>query len=141
MEQVKLFGISRQKKSKISEPGSFSRYWDFIRVNFFIMWRNLLEYKVNLFSGFFMQFFYLGTHILLLLIISDNFGFIINWTSLDFILYLLFYDLTFMIAGIFIWQTQLFGIIINGELSNFLTKPLNPFFLQHLVKLMVLVLL
>jgi len=101
---------------------------EYMKAGFFITMKKISEYKANTYSALLAQIFYYITQILILYIISDNFGDVIGWNFYDFIFFFLLFDLVETIAGFFIWGIDSFRKVIQrGELNAYLNKPINRF--------------
>lgn len=100
---------------------------EFIKVNFYLLIKKLTEYKSNLYSSLIAESFYYTTMIFFFMILYNNFGNVISWSRLDFVLYFLINSFIFSINGIFLWKMELWYYIKEGILNNFLSRPINTF--------------
>lgn len=114
---------------------NFKRNWEYLKVNLFILKKQVFEYKVNFWIDFSSQILFLSLGIFFLYLWQINFGDVIGWTFLDFILFFTSIDTIWCLAGIFFWKGNLFNAITRGELNNSLIRPLNPFFAENFGKL------
>ena len=105
----------------------FRRNVDYIKVNLFLMWRTVMEYKTNFWSSIIIQVFFLGTYVLFFEAMTRNFGDIIGWNIWDFLLFLVLVDTIWVLSGVVFWSKSLFHSIISGELNNYLMRPINIF--------------
>lgn len=121
--------------SHIEKPFGWRRNLDYIKANFNIMWKNLTEYKINLYSAFLEQIVYYIVYLFFYIALSQSFSSIINWKIEDFLLYATFLDLILVIAGIFYWSKDLRPDILSGKLNLTLIRPLNPQFAYQLLNL------
>jgi ABC-type uncharacterized transport system permease subunit len=104
------------------KPFGIGRYWDYLKVIFFIMYKRLLEYKANFWSSWPLELIYFISMIFFYRVIFDNFESGLFWTFEDFILHMILAALLFGIGGIFMWKELLFEFIKSGELNQFLVR-------------------
>jgi len=90
-------------------------YLNYIKVNLFLMYKRLIEYKFNLFNVFF-------------LLISDIFADVVTWSFVDYMIYSLFLDILVHVAGTFSWGKNLTMQLKLGDFQMLLNKPGKPFF-------------
>ena len=122
MEKIDYF------KNKNNVKTDFRKYVDFIKANFFILYKKLLEYKINLWSSILLQIVFLSVNLFFVLIISSNFGDIIGWDNYDFLLLVFLSDIIWVLTGIFLWSRPLFYEIKKGYLNVIINKPLSNLF-------------
>lgn len=114
MDEVQDFGWKRKK--------------EYIKVNFYIMWKKLLEYKNNMYFSAFEHYFFILTYFAFYFLIFDNFGEGLGWELYDYFVFFIFCEVLYIIAGTFMWGPSISEHILKGKLSDHLRRPFNPFF-------------
>lgn len=112
-------------KNKISTKIGWKRNINYFKENINIVFKKLIEYKINFYMSALTQLAITFTLILSLYVISTNFGDIIDWEFNDFMIFMLAYDLIFTISGIFSWTGNIKTAITYGRLNNYINKPIN----------------
>lgn len=107
------------------KPFGWRRNIDYIKVNFFIMWKSLIEYKIHFYSMFFDQIFYVVFYFIFLFVLSTNFGEVIGWNLFDFVLLMILIDLIRVGQGIFLWEANIFDSITSGSFNHYLVRPIS----------------
>lgn len=113
------------KMEKYKQFG-FKRNIDYIRINFFIMWKNLTEYKTNFYSSFVAELFYLSVMFIFYYVLSDNFASAIPWKTSDFFVYIILTSVMTTLSGLLLWKNTLFYVLKKGDLNSYLIRPINP---------------
>ena len=106
----------------------WKRNWDYIKANFIIMLKTLIEYKIAMFSAFLEQLSFFIIQFFFFKVLSDNFADTIGWTLFDFILFAFLIDFMVVISGFVIWGRNLTVDLKVGTLNLYLMKPMNKFF-------------
>jgi len=106
----------------------FMEHLNYIKVNLFLMYKKLIEYKFNMFNVILLQIFYVGTQMIFFFLISDIFADVVSWTFVDYMLYSFFLDILFQIAGTLSWGKFLTSELKSGNFQLLLNKPGNPLF-------------
>jgi len=106
---------------------NFKRNIDYIKTSFFIMWRRLIEYKINFYFGILEQLSYFVFQYVFFFVVFSSFGDIIGWEFIDYILFFLLIDLIRVTAGLFIWKRGVGDLIIDGGLNVYLARPISVF--------------
>ncbi len=107
---------------------NIKKNFEFIKVNIFIMWKRLLEFKSNFYSSLILETIYFMTILIFFNIIFNQFSNIIQWKLEDLIIYNIIIAILFSFSGFLIWKNTLFEILRSGNLNTYLLKPLNPLF-------------
>lgn len=103
------------------------RHLEFIKIQFIIAFKKLIEYKTNMYFLFVEHAIFSLAFIYMYSIIFDNFKEMMPWTLNDFIIFFIIHDYLIILAGIFYWGKSLFHEINNGTFNNYLTRPINIF--------------
>lgn len=101
------------------------RHLIYIKESFVLMFKYLIEYKINIYSMFITIITWHFSQFILISIISNNFGELISWEFKDFILFIILANYLYFLVGLFSWGNVLFSILKKGDLNGLLTKPLN----------------
>lgn len=104
---------------------SFIRTLNFVKINFYILYKRIIEYKTNLWSSFFLESIYLLGMFLFFTVIDSNFSSIINWEKSDYFLYVLLLAIISAIGGLITWKEELFYVLKEGNLNSYLIKPIS----------------
>ncbi len=99
----------------------------YLKENIIITWKTLIEFKYNLAFSIIEHTIYILTHIFLFFLLINNFGDIIGWNMHDFFIFFIMTEITYIIAGLFIWKDTLNLYIVRGDLNTFLFRPQNPY--------------
>lgn len=119
----------------ITKPFGWRRTFDYFKVNLYLMWRTLIEYKINFFSSIWSEFINVFVMFMFFKVITDNFSDVIPWTTGDFMLYYVIYAIIYTLAGHFFWKDNLFNLIKNGDLNLYINKPINQTYFYLFSKL------
>lgn len=103
------------------------RNWNYFKANFKLMWINTIEYKTNLYTSLAILIIYSVIGLLSFILIGDIFDEYIDWEVADFVIFYVLQYFVGIIAGFFSWGKELHYTLTQGNLNQFLTKPLNPF--------------
>lgn len=101
------------------------RYLDFLKVNLFLMKQYTKEYKVNIYSAISVQIVYTMMSYFILFVIASNFGSIIGWSYIDFIMYGILGRLSSQLFLFLLWGKNISQTIIGGNFNQHLVRPLN----------------
>lgn len=104
------------------------RTFDYFKMNLFLMWKNLIEYKINFFSSILSELIYLTGILLFFNIMYNNFKDVVPWSYEDFVLYFFLYAIIFTFSGLFFWKSSLFDMIKSGKLNLYLIRPINQMY-------------
>ncbi len=102
-----------------------SRYFDLFKVNLFLMFQTMKEYRANLYSVFLIQIIYVIISYFVSFIVAKNFGDVIGWSFVDFLIYQVLIKIIYQFIGFFIWGKSISYSIINSQFNNHLVMPLN----------------
>lgn len=117
------------------KPFGWRRTLNYFKVNVFIMFKTLTEYKISMFSALFEQMIFYIVQVIFFISIASNFKDIIRWELKDFILLGLLIDFIYVLGGIFYWKRGLRYQITTGDLNKYLVRPINRFFCFNLSEL------
>lgn len=112
---------------QIEKGFGLKRHLDYIKVNFFLMYKRMLEYKISTIFGFLEQIIFFITQFFFFFVISNHFSEVIGWSLLEFILLGLIIDTIWIIEGLFTWKMGFNLFLKKGNLNLLLTKPMHPF--------------
>lgn len=101
------------------------RYLELFRTQVFIMFQTMKEYKANLYSVFLIQIIFVSISYFTSFIIASNFGEIIGWSFIDFLVYQAIIKIIYQFSGIFLWGKSISYSIIYAQFNNHLVMPLN----------------
>ena len=119
-----LFNIFIYKMTK----NNLSKYFEYFKANFIILFKKLIEYKANFFVCFIEHIIYFSSIVLIFNIIFSNFADVISWKLSDYVLFFVLIDWICASTGIFIWRMpDLRNIIIKGDFNIFFLRPINRF--------------
>lgn len=110
------------------KPFGFKRNIEYVKVNFYLMFKTLKEYKINTFGALIDQIAFLVIFFLFFTVLYVNFGNDIGWSHLDFLLYMMVLDIILVSQGLTYWGKNLKRDVLDGELIIYLKNPLTPFF-------------
>lgn len=122
--------IKMEQLDKIDnfKPFGFRRNLDYIRVNFFIVFKKMLEYKSNFFFFAIEHIIYIASLSISFNIFFSQFFEIISWQLEDYILFFVLMDWISAIGGIFFWRWPFLNqLITKGDFNIFLVRPINVF--------------
>ncbi len=125
LEQSETLAVGAFSRSTMKTKQFNSRYLDFFKVNLFIMFQTMKEYKANLYSVFLIQIVFISISYFTSFIIASNFGQVIGWNFLDFLVYQVLIRIIYQFSGIFLWGKSISHSIINAQFNNHLVMPLN----------------
>jgi ABC-type uncharacterized transport system permease subunit len=100
-----------------------TRYLDLLKANLFIMFQSMKEYKSNLYSVFLIQIVFVSISYFIMFLIASNFGDVIGWSYLDFIIYTALIKMITQAVGFFIWGNSISASILSGSLNTHLLRP------------------
>ena len=98
---------------------NFKHYLIYFWENYKIGLKEQFEYKTNLYIGIFLWATFSITTLIFGKILFDNFGDIVNWNFLDYIIFLAFSNLIIDMSGLFWYDKQLKQIIFKEKKMNF----------------------
>lgn len=101
------------------------RNLNYLKENLIICFKSLSEYKLNLFNSIFEQLIFYFILIIFGKVLISNFGDLIGWSFIDYLLFLIIVDLSTTFTGIFVWDASVQKAIKTGSLNNFLFRPIN----------------
>lgn len=104
--------------------GGIDDHWKYLKVNFFIVWKELVEYKSNLVSAVIAQVFFLAAYFTFFGVFASQFGDVVGWNKWDFLLYFLFSDTILMFGGIWI-SKSIEDSLRKGTFNLVLLRPLR----------------
>lgn len=110
-----------------NKPFGIRRDLDYFRENIIIAWKTLLEYKLNFLFGFIEHLLYILSHLFLFFVLIENFGSELGWDMYDFFIFFVLTEISYIIAGFFIWKDWLYIYLKNGDFNTFLFRPQNPY--------------
>ncbi|MCA9460102.1 MAG: ABC-2 family transporter protein [Nanoarchaeota archaeon] len=111
-----------------SEIKSFTwkRNLDYIKENLYILKKRTIEYKTNTYISLFEQFWYYLIYFLFFYVLAENFSLVVSWNLGDFIIFALLIDFIHVFAGLFMWKEKFHLTMLNGNLNNYLIRPIKP---------------
>ena len=111
------------------KPFGWRRNLDYFKENFIIMWKSLVEYKMNFLVAFIEQIIFFFAQFIFFIVFSQNFAKDIGWNVSDFLIFAMFADFIIVFAGFFIWKFYRFqSILVTGKLNSYINKPINSMF-------------
>lgn len=112
------------------KPFGIRRNWDYVKEALKIKVKSLIEYKVNVFSGFLMSIIYSLLFVLFFVVIGTKFNDLLGWTFNEYFFYIIIIGFNATFFGTFWFSQNLRYVLLTGHINLFLTKPIN-YFLQH----------
>jgi len=113
---------------KIGKPLGFRRNLDYIKENFILVWKVLIEFKSNLYSSLFLQFFYYFNKYLFFYVLFSSVGDIIGWELIDYLILILIIDLLYSFIEFFNSNGNFSDYLLSGDLNLVTSKPQGIFF-------------
>jgi ABC-type uncharacterized transport system permease subunit len=118
---ARVFG---EKPLKLSHYYKMKYQLNYIKINFYLMIKELTEYKASFYSAFFVQLFFLPSFFLFVYVLSILFDEVITWTPIQIALFVLIEDTIRTLAGVFVWKKEyLSDTLTKGNLSLFISRP------------------
>ncbi len=105
----------------------FKHYLIYFFENFKISFKSLIEFKTNLYNLILIELFLAIAFVSFSFIFSENFGDIIGWNFIDFLLLYYIVQLANDISGFFVYNKGLSYKLKEGSLNTYLSKPGNVF--------------
>ncbi len=113
-------------KNEIKEFG-WKRNIDYILSSLSIGIKRITEYKINLYMAILNNAGFVFVQILFLGIINSKFNDFVGWTLMEYIFFIIFFNLLFRLFGTFFFHSILRFDLLNGKINSYLTKPINVF--------------
>ncbi len=110
---------------------SKKRYWDVFLQSFKISFREIVEYKASFISAIIIAFFWNAAYLLFGYVLVDQFGDLIGWSFIDYILFVYVVSLVNDNSGLFWFSKSLSWTITEGNFNTFLFRPGNPFLIYY----------
>ena len=98
---------------------NFKHYLNYFWENYKIGLKEQVEYKTNLYIGIFLWVTFSVTILIFGKILFDNFGDVVNWNFLDYIIFIAFSNLIYDVSGLFWFDKQLKDSIFKEKKLNF----------------------
>ena len=111
----------------IDKQFGWKRNFEYIKANLIIMWKNLIEYKANLYGSIAEQLLFFSVQFMFLFVFYTSFGDVIGWDLMDYVLFIILVDLIACFTGLFLWKNPLGSVITTGGLNQYLVRPSNIF--------------
>lgn len=125
LEQSETLAEGAFSRSTMKTKQFNKRYLELFRTQVFIMFQTMKEYKANLYSVFLIQIIFVSISYFTSFIIASNFGEIIGWSFIDFLVYQAIIKIIYQFSGIFLWGKSISYSIIYAQFNNHLVMPLN----------------
>ena len=98
---------------------NFKHYLNYFWENYKLGLKEQFEYKTNLYIGIFLWVTFSVTILIFGKILFDNFGDVVNWNFLDYIIFIAFSNLIYDVSGLFWFDKQLKDSIFKEKKLNF----------------------
>jgi hypothetical protein len=105
-------------------------YLNVLKESSIIGWKAILEYKANMYASLIVELSMLLS-LLFGYVFLGNFGDLIGWDFIDYLVFIYFIGLQYQIHGAYHWPNTLHTQIPEGRLNNILHKPKSTFFLNY----------
>jgi ABC-type uncharacterized transport system permease subunit len=103
----------------------FRYYFNYFFEYFKISFKSLTEFKTNLYNLLLIELFLAIAFVTMSFVLSDNFGFLIGWGIIEFLLLYYISSLIKDLSGLFYFNKGLSYKLKEGGLNSILTKPGN----------------
>jgi len=112
---------------KYISRSKLKKNFDYLKVNFYLMFKNTVEYKANFYTNLFQSFIFAGINIFSFSILGSVFAKDLGWEIADYLIFTLLSFIIFSISGFFSWGKNLKYSLLKGDLNIYLTKPISVF--------------
>jgi len=112
---------------KMYNKNGFVRNLNYIKTHFFMLFKIIAEYKINMYMAIINNSTAILSQGLLLTILYAKFNDLIGWQFHEYVFFILIYSFMMRFSGTFWFGTRLEQQINNGILNNYITKPINIF--------------